>query len=187
MFPKEITQFSKGFQRSACKKARQAETIWQQGKPSEHLKLDLSMSPCQMQVCLGRMHHTGQDGDQRSSTHASKKSIGLLRFHLVCPVSHKCLVSGMSKPHRGMQKEGFFQLAGDLLPLSCALGQHATLKENPHPKNLSQQLHTETTFCDCAMCYSTSTTAPLLPSLLCPPPPPGVFFSRVPDAPEGLG
>lgn len=181
MFPKEITQFLKRFQWSALKNARQAETIWQQGKPSEHPNLDLSVSPRQVQVCLGHTHHTGQDGDQRAPTHSSEKSISLLRFHLVCPVSHKCLLLGMSKPHQGMQGECFFQLAGGLLPLSCALGQHATLKQTPHPNYRSHQLHIKTTFCDCAMCYSTSITAPFPPSIPCPP---RVFFSRVPGAPE---
>lgn len=127
-----------------------------------------SVSPHQEQVPWLHRIAPGQDGDQRTPPHASEKRHRLLHLQIVRPVSHKRLFSfGNVKNHGEMRGEAFLQLAGGLFLLPCALGQHAAVKKPPHSQNHSQQLHTKTTFCDRAMCYSTGITSPFLPSLPC--------------------
>lgn len=186
MFPKEITQFLKRFQGSIRKRPGRQTKFGRGGKPTEHPELHLRACRLTGSRCPGcTASHQGRTGTGEPRHTLLKKGIVYLHLQIVRPVSHKCLFSfGNVKNHGEMRGEGFLQPAGGLFLLSCALGQHTAVKKPPHPQNRSQQLHTKTTFCDRAMCYSTGITSPFLPSLPC------LFFffffPWVPGAPEGL-
>lgn len=161
MFPREINQLLKRYPGSVRKKTRQAQKIWQRGKPSQHLKLHLQACHPTGSRC-SPSHRTRAGRGPASPTTRSHKKESFVKSS-PCMSSHPqmpffFLFFRSVKNHQGIQGEGFLQPAGALLLLSCAVGQRSALKKNPQspkpaPSGITQKLLFVTVLCVTAWHY----------------------------------